>query len=84
MLAGKQKPEEPETPTGIIQQNNNTQVKVKVLLPLDNPREELNKLVGCTDIKKRMDELVDMTRYNRLMSRYNPGVMTKITEKIHG
>ena len=73
MLAGKQKPEEPETPTGIIQQNNNTQVKVKVLQPLDNPREELNKLVGCTDIKKRMDELVDMTRYNRLMSRYNPG-----------
>jgi len=73
MLAGKPKPEEPEPHTGIIQQNNNTQVKVKVLKPLSNAREELNELVGCNSIKKRMDELVNMTRYNQLMRRYNPG-----------
>lgn len=59
--------------SGFIQQNNNTQVKVKVLQPLANPREELDKLVGCETVKTRMDELVQMTRYNRLMRYYNPG-----------
>jgi len=60
-------------PEGIIQQNPNTQVKVQVLKPLANPHEELNKLVGCNGIKKRMDELVKMTRYNQLMKVLNPG-----------
>lgn len=60
-------------PEGIVQQNNNYQVKVQVLKPLSNPREELNKMVGCGEIKKRMDELVNMTRYNRLKSHLDPG-----------
>ena len=54
-------------PDGEIEQNNNISVKVEVLRPIANPREELNKLVGCSDIKRRMDELVALTSYNKMM-----------------
>ena len=54
-------------PSGEIEQNNNISVKVEILRPIPNPREELDKLVGCADIKRRMDELVALTRYNKLM-----------------
>lgn len=54
-------------PSGIIEQNNNVSVKVKVLPPLANPRKELDKLVGCQEIKKRMDELLALTRYNKMV-----------------
>lgn len=53
-------------PSGEIEQNQNLSVKVQVLHPLPNPREELDKLVGCADIKHRMDELVALTRYNKM------------------
>ena len=52
-------------PSGEIEQNNNISVKVEILRPIPNPREELDKLVGCTDIKRRMDELVALTSYNQ-------------------
>ena len=55
-------------PDGTIEQNQNISVKVEILRPIANPREELDKLVGCTDIKRRMDELVALTGYNKLMS----------------
>ena len=54
-------------PDGEIEQNNNISVKVEILRPIPNPREELDKLVGCTDIKHRMDELVALTSYNKMM-----------------
>lgn len=54
-------------PNGEIEQNQNISVKVEILRPIPNPREELDKLVGCTDIKRRMDELVALTRYNKMM-----------------
>ena len=54
-------------PDGEIEQNINISVKVEILRPIANPREELDKLVGCTDIKKRMDELVALTHYNKMM-----------------
>ena len=54
-------------PDGEIEQNQNISVKVEILRPIPNPREELDKLVGCTDIKRRMDELVALTRYNKMM-----------------
>lgn len=52
-------------PSGIVDQNNNVSIVVEILSPIANPREELNKLVGCDDIKKRMDELVALTTYNK-------------------
>lgn len=59
-------------PTGEIEQNNNISVKVEVLRPIANPREELDKLVGCADIKRRMDELIALTRYNQMMREQFP------------
>lgn len=56
-----------DEPSGIIEQNNNVTVKVQVLQPLANPREELERLVGCKEIKARLDELLALTRYNKLL-----------------
>ena len=68
-------PEEPETPTTkseTIDQNMGLSVDIKILEPIDNPREELDKLVGCEDIKHRMDELVALTSYNRMIQEMFP------------
>ena len=54
-------------PDGEIEQNQNISVKVEILRPIANPWEELEKLVGCADIKRRMDELVALTSYNKMM-----------------
>ena len=59
-------------PVGEIEQNLNVSVKVEILRPIANPREELEKLVGCEDIKKRMDELVALTSYNKMMRELFP------------
>ncbi|MBR3079394.1 MAG: AAA family ATPase [Prevotella sp.] len=59
-------------PDGTIEQNDKISVKVEILRPIANPREELDKLVGCADIKRRMDELVALTHYNRLMRKMFP------------
>ena len=37
-------------------------------------REELDKLVGCSEIKQRMDELVKLTSYNKMMRELCPTV----------
>ena len=62
----------PDFTTGEIEQNQNMSVKVEILPPIANPREELNKLVGCEDIKRRMDELLALTRYNRMIQESFP------------
>lgn len=59
-------------PVGEIEQNLNLSVKVKILRPIPNPRRELEKLVGCEDIKRRMDELVALTQYNKMMQKSFP------------
>ena len=59
-------------PDGEVEQNNKISVKVEILRPIPNPREELDKLVGCADIKRRMDELVALTRYNKMMRELFP------------
>ena len=63
-------------PDGNIAQNDKISVKVEILRPIANPREELDKLVGCADIKRRMDELVALTGYNKLMSKMFPNSKT--------
>ena len=61
-------------PSGEIVQNQNLSVKVEILRPIENPREELDKLVGCNEIKQRMDELVKLTSYNKMMRELCPTV----------
>ena len=59
-------------PDGEIEQNNNVRVEVEILRPIAHPREELDKLVGCADIKRRMDELAALTSYNKRMRELFP------------
>jgi SpoVK/Ycf46/Vps4 family AAA+-type ATPase len=61
-----------DIPNGEIEQNQNVSVKVEILRPIANPREELEKLVGCAEIKRRMDELVALTSYNKIMQELFP------------
>jgi len=61
-----------QIPDGEINQNQGLSIEVKILRPIANPREELDKLVGCADIKRRMDELVALTRFNKMMLEYYP------------
>ncbi len=60
-------------PSGIIEQNYNLSVKVQILRPMRNPRAELDKLVGCQDIKRLLDELLAVTRYNKMLREAYPG-----------
>ncbi|MBQ9285285.1 MAG: AAA family ATPase [Bacteroidaceae bacterium] len=55
---------------------NNLKAKVTILHPQPNPRAELDKLVGCTDIKARIDELLALNRYNAMVSSAFPGAKT--------
>lgn len=59
-------------PDGMIYLNNDVQVEVEILRPIANPREELDKLVGCDNIKRRMDELVALASYNKTMHELFP------------
>ena len=61
-------------PVGEIEQNLNLSVKVEILRPIANPREELDRLVGCDEIKQRMDELVKLTSYNKMLRQFCPTV----------
>ena len=65
-------PTTPKPTSGLIDQNQSLSVEVQILNPIDNPREELNKLVGCDEIKRRMDELVALTSYNKTMLEFFP------------
>ena len=68
-------PQESETSTTkseTIDQNLGLSVDIEILDPIDNPREELDKLIGCGDIKRRMDELVALTTYNKTMQELFP------------
>ena len=59
-------------PDGYIEQNQNITVCVEILRPINNPQKELDKLVGCTEIKKRMAELIALTKYNKLTKELFP------------
>lgn len=50
--------------------------KVTILKPLPNPRNELDKLVGCANIKARIDELLALNRYNAMVRTAFPGAKT--------
>lgn len=45
-------------PDDIIEQNNNITVRVDIIPPMKKPRQALNNLIGCQNIKKRIEELV--------------------------
>ena len=59
-------------PDDIIEQNNNITVRVDIIPPMKKPRQALNNLIGCQNIKKRIEELVALTNYNRMKSTLDP------------
>ena len=65
-------PETPTTKSETIDQNLGLSVDIEILDPIENPREELDKMIGCDDIKRRMDELVALTTYNKTMQELFP------------
>lgn len=62
-------------PGDVIEQNQNTSVRVEILRPIDNPQEELQKLVGCGtfigtlwgDEERAMKQVVEMAQGGVLM-----------------
>lgn len=60
-------------PEGSVEFNEKNCVKVEILKPFRHPREELNKLVGCKNIKQQIGDLLLFTTYNRAMAIENPG-----------
>ena len=46
--------------------------RLDVLLPLSNPSEELNQMVGCEDIKQRLKEFKQLADYNKACLSENP------------
>lgn len=45
---------------------------VDILYPFKHPMEELNKLVGCDNIKKRLIEFKSLAEYNKACMRQSP------------
>ena len=58
-------------------------LKAQVLKPLRHPRKELDRLVGCTDVKRHIDELIILNSYNNLMRKLNPSAKVH-TLSLHG
>ena len=59
-------------PDGTIEQNHGVSVNVTILPPLEHPREELDRLVGCGSIRQRMDDLVSLSSYNKMRRNFFP------------
>ena len=55
-----------------IEMNENTHVNVEILRLNQEPQLALLKLVGCDEIKRRMDELLSLGIYNNLMRKHFP------------
>ena len=55
-----------------IDQNENVHVNVEILRLNQEPQLALLNLVGCDEIKRRMDELLSLGIYNNLMRKHFP------------
>ena len=55
-----------------IDQNENAKVNVEILRLNQEPQLALLNLVGCDEIKRRMDELLSLGIYNNLMRKHFP------------
>jgi hypothetical protein len=47
-------------------------LSAEILQPLPSPRKELEQMVGCQHIKKQVDDLIALSRYNKRMHHYFP------------
>lgn len=54
-------------PQGAVSLGHKEVISVEILQPLASPRKELEKLVGCQNIKTQINDLLELTRYNHSM-----------------
>ena len=54
----------------IKQLAKNMRANVEILPNIENPREELNKLIGCIDIKKQIETLCRFSIYNQKLATF--------------
>lgn len=59
-------------PEGTMTMSQNNVVNVEILRPMTSPHEELDKLVGCQNIKSQISDLLQLTRYNTCMTSHYP------------
>ena len=59
-------------PSGAVHLSQKKVVNVEILKPMPAPREELEKLVGCQNIKSQICDLIELTKYNKWMSSHYP------------
>jgi hypothetical protein len=60
-------------PDGEVELNDHAKIQLRILHPEPHPRQALERLEGCADIKARIDELVALTAFNRKLTRLMPG-----------
>ena len=60
-------------PDGEVELNDHAKIQLRILHPEPHPRQALERLEGCADIKARIDELVALTAFNRKLMRLMPG-----------
>lgn len=58
-------------------------LNAQIIVPIKNPQEELERLVGCQDIKRRIHELIVLTNYNKLRRQHMPNQKMHIVS-LHG
>ena len=59
-------------PAGSVRLSQNNVVNVEILKPMPSPREELEKMVGCQNIKSQISDLLELTKYNQWMLSHYP------------
>lgn len=61
-----------EIPEGSVLLSQNNKISVDILKPMASPREELEKMVGCQNIKSQINDLLKLTQYNNWMQFHYP------------
>ena len=59
-------------PSGTVRLSQNKVINVEILKPIKSPREELEKMVGCQNIKTQISNLIELTKYNKRMRSQYP------------
>ena len=64
----------PEKPSVTDQFGEKHELRVEMLPLLENPEKELDKMLGCEEIKKQIEKLTALTRYNAQMKKIAPDI----------
>lgn len=63
-----------EKPSVTDQFGEKRELRVEMLPLLDNPEVELDKMLGCEEIRRQIEQLTALTRYNAQMKKIAPDI----------